>query len=398
MRKTYKYRIYPSKAQATILKKQLEATRLVYNRTLAVRKSSYDNLGVSVGLYDTQKLLTAWKAEYPALKIVHSQVLQNAQVRVDLALQAFFRRVKEARLARARGEEPEEVGYPRFKGIGRYDSLCYPQYGNGARLDGNMLVLSKVGSVKVKLHRDLQGTPKTVCVRRGAGGKWYATISCEFESNPLPAEPKAIGVDVGLQTFATLSTGEKIANPRFFKHEQKALATAQRRMEKFAKGTPERAKRRLIVSRIHTRIANKRSNFAHQVSRQLVNTYGVIVFEKLAVTDMMANQTKVFGNKLNKSIADVAWSQLAQFTAYKAEYAGRLFLQVDPRNTSKMCSRCRALVPKDLSVRIHDCPHCGLKLDRDHNAAINILALGLQGINADSSDEVVEAPAFRHGE
>ena len=124
----------------------------------------------------------------------------------------------------------------------------------------------------------------------------------------------------------------------------------------------------------------------------------MIVFEKLAVVDMMSNRSQVFGNKLNKGIADVAWSQLAQFTAYKAADAGRLFLQVDPRNTSKMCSRCRSIVAKDLSVRIHNCPHCGLKLDRDHNAAINILALGLQGVNADLSDEVVEAPAFRYGE
>ena len=125
---------------------------------------------------------------------------------------------------------------------------------------------------------------------------------------------------------------------------------------------------------------------------------GVIVLEKLAVVDMMSNHTQVFGNKLNKSIADVAWSQLAQFTAYKAEDAGRLFLQVDPRNTSKKCSRCGSIVQKDLSVRIHDCPHCGLILDRDHNAAINILALGLQSVNASLLDEVVEATAFRHGE
>jgi putative transposase len=144
----------------------------------------------------------------------------------------------------------------------------------------------------------------------------------------------------------------------------------------------------------------------------------VIVLEKLAVVEMMSHRTQVFGNKLNQSIADVAWSQLAQFTTYKAADAGRLFVQVDPRNTSKMCSRCGSIVPKDLSVRIHDCPHCGLVLDRDHNAAINILALGLQRINASLTsacssasslplslskgtrtlDEVVEAPGFSRGE
>jgi putative transposase len=388
MLKTYKYRIYPTKAQETSLDKMLEECRWLYNKILETRKNTYEQDGKSLGLYDTQNMIPAWKAERQSLKAVHSLVLQNVNVRVDLAFKAFFRRVKA-------GDDP---GYPRFKGYGRYDSMCYPQYGNGVRLDGSTLILSKLGSVKVKLHRELCGTPKTVCVRRSSTGKWFVTFACICDTQPLPDEPKRIGVDVGLQTFATLSNGKKIANPRFFKKEQDALAKAQRKMSKLAKGTPERAKVRKVVSRIHERITNKRTDFAHQQSRKLVNTYGVIVLEKLAVVDMMSNHTQVFGNKLNKSIADVAWSQLAQFTAYKAEDAGRLFLQVDPRNTSQKCSRCGSLVPKDLGVRTHDCPHCGLVLDRDHNAAINILALGLQRINAGLPDEVVEAPGFGRGE
>ena len=371
-----------------MLNKQLELCRWVYNQTLAARKNAYETDGKSLRHYDTIKLLPVWKEEKPALKQVYSQVLQNVCTRVDLAFQAFFRRVKSS----------EEPGYPRFKGYRRYDSMTYPQYGSGARLDGRALVLSKIGSIKVKLHRELCGKPKTVCVRRDSANKWFVTITCDCEAVILADEPKRVGVDVGLQSFATLSTGEKIANPRFFKKEQDALASAQRRMEKYAKGTPERTKKRLIVSRIHARIANKRADFAHQLSHRLVNEFGVIVFEKLAVTEMMANHVTIFGNKLNQSIADVAWSQLTQFTAYKAEDANRLFLQVDPRNTSKKCSRCNSIVPKDLSVRIHDCPHCGLVLDRDHNAAINILALGLQDVNATSVDEVVEAPGFSSGE
>ena len=391
--KTYKYRIYPTKAQETILNKMLEECRWLYNKILETRKNTYEQQGISLGNYDTMTMIPAWKKHRPALKGVHSQVLQNVNIRVDLAFNAFFRRVRA-------GEE--EVGFPRFKGYGRYDSLCYPQYGNGARLDGlastrrgNNLILSKLGSVKVKLHRELCGTPKTVCVRRASTGKWFVTFACVCDTQPLTDEPKRIGVDVGLQTFATLSSGEKIANPRFFKREQDALAKAQRQMSKHAKGTPERAMRRKVVSRIHERITNKRTDFVHQQSRKLVNAYGVIVLEKLAVVDMMSNHTQVFGNKLNKSIADVAWSQLAQFTAYKAADAGRLFLQVDPRNTSKKCSRCGSIVVKDLCVRIHDCPHCGLVLDRDHNAAINILALGLQSVSAAGAlgapDEAVEA-------
>ena len=398
--KTYKYRIYPTKAQETSLEKMLEECRWLYNKILETRKNSYEQSGILLGNYDTMTMIPDWKKERPSLKMVHSQVLQNVNIRVDLAFKAFFRRVKA-------GDDP---GYPRFKGYGRYDSLCYPQYGNGVRLDGSTLILSKLGSIKVKLHRELNGKPKTVCVRRAATDKWFVTISCApdggylpgADSNPLPKSEKVAGVDVGLLSFATLSNGEKIANPRFFKHEQDTLAKAQRKMSKLAKGTPERRKARKVVSRIHERITNKRTDFAHKESRKLVNTYGVIVFEKLAVVDMMSNHTQVFGNKLNQSIADVAWSQLAQFTAYKAADAGRLFLQVDPRNTSKKCSRCSSLVPKDLNVRVHDCPRCGLILDRDHNAAINILALGLQRINAGGcpggADEVVEALGFSRGE
>lgn len=386
--KTFKYRIYPSRAQATQLERQLELCRWLYNKVLETRKNSYEQQGIALGNYDTMTMIPGWKVEKPELKQVHSQVLQNVNARVELAYQAFFRRTKA-------GEEP---GYPRFKGHGRYDSMTYPQYGNGVRLDGSTLVLSKVGSVKVKLHRELCGKPKTACVRRGAAGKWFVTFSCDCESTTLSDEPRRVGVDVGLRSFATLSTGEKIANPRFLKAEQSALAKAQRQMGKHAKEAPQRVKCRRVVARIHARIANRRTNFAHQVSRRLVNEFGVIVFEKLAVAKMVADHKQVFGRKLNKGIADVAWSQLVQFTAYKAADAGRLFLQVDPRNTSKKCSRCNSLVPKDLSARIHNCPHCGLVLDRDHNAAINILALGLQSVNAGLPDEVVEAPGFCRGE
>lgn len=386
--KTFKYRIYPTATQETQLNQQLELCRWVYNKTLEIRKNSFEQDGVALSYYDTKKMLPLWKVEKPDLKRVHSMVLQDVTMRVDLAFQAFFRRVKA-------GEE--EPGYPRFKGRGWYDSMTYPQYGNGARLVGNQLNLSKIGGIKVKLHREICGMPKTVCIRRSSTGKWFVTFSCESEVALLSAEQKVIGVDVGLMNFATLSNGEKIDNPRFFRREAGELAKAQRRLEKEVKGTPRRTKCKKVVSRIHERIANKRTDFAHKISRHLVNTYGVIVFEDLNITGMMSNHTQVFGNKLNKSIADVAWSQLAQFTSYKAANAGRTFLQVDPRNTSKRCSRCTMLVDKDLSVRVHNCPHCGLVLDRDHNAAINILTLGLQRVNA-GSPVVVEAPAFGHGE
>jgi putative transposase len=365
MRKAFKYRIYLTNAQRRILEQQLEACRWLYNQTLAERKRAYLERGEALRLYDTQALLPGWKVDHPQLKLVHSQVLQNVQVRVDLAFKAFFRRVREG---------VQDAGFPRFKGFGRYDSITYPQYENGVRLDGNLLIISKIGAVHVVLHRPLSGRPKTVTLSRSRSGKWYACFSVETEPTILPESPAAAGIDVGLSCFATLSTGEKIANPRFFRQDEKALAKAQQKLSKEAKGTPERAECRKVVARVHERIAFRRSDFAHQESRKLVNRFGFLAVEKLNIEGMLKN------HQLAKSIADAAWNQFALVLMSKAEDAGRQAVRVNPRNTSKRCSRCGTIVEKDLSVRVHDCQVCGLVIDRDENAAINILALGLQGV------------------
>lgn len=364
MRKALQYRIYPSHGQERLLMQMLEECRWLFNETLATRKRVWEEQQQTLGLYDTQAFLPCWKEQRPELKRVHSQVLQNVQVRVDLAFKAFFRRLKA-------GEEP---GYPRFKGFGRYDSLTYPQYGNGARLDGRTLILSKIGSVKVVLHRPIEGQIKTITVRLASTGKWYVSFSVETEPQPLPEAPTAVGVDVGLSSFATLSNGEKVANPRFFRKDERALARAQRKLAREQKGTPERARRRKAVARVHERIAFRRRNFAHQEVRKLVDRFGVIAVEDLSITNMLKNHC------LAKSIADAAWNQFVLTLTSKAEDAGRQVVQVDPRNTSKRCSRCGQLVEKDLSVRVHQCPVCGLVMDRDENAAVNILAVGLYSL------------------
>ncbi len=366
MRKTYKFRLCPTKHQRTLLGNTLELCRWVYNETLATRKNAWEQEQKSVSRYDTIRMLPVWKEQKPELSQVYSQALQEVCTRVDLAFEAFFRRVK------AGGEKP---GYPRFKGYGRYDSFTYPQ--TGFTLCENGLLLSKIGAVKIIQHRPIDGKIKTLNIQRDAVGNWYACFSCEVEPRPLPASEKAVGVDVGLESFATLSNGEKVTNPRFFRKDENKLAKAQRKLSKAEKGTPERAKRRKAVEHIHQRIANRRKDFAHKLSRQLVNEYGVIALEKLNGKNMLQNHC------LAKSISDAAWNQFARYTQYKAENAGRGCVLVDPRNTSKRCSRCGTLVEKDLSVRVHSCPICGLEIDRDENAAINILALGLQclGVN-----------------
>ena len=360
MRKAYRYRLYPSKSQTTLLEQTLEICRWIYNDTLALRKSAWEQEQHSISLYETNKILTQWKKERPDLNRVHSQVLQNVQMRVDLAFKAFFRRVKA-------GENP---GYPRFKGKGRYDSITYKQ--SGFKLEGDHLHLSKIGDMRIVLHRPVEGTIKTLTIRRSATGKWYACFSVECDPSPVPQKETVVGIDVGLESFATLSNGEKIENPRFFRTDEKALAKAQRKLSKAEKGTPERKKARKIVAHIHERIANRRLNFAHQTSRQLVNRFGTIVFEDLNITTMQKN------HHLAKSIADVAWNVFITITESKAEEAGSHVIRVNPRNTSQMCSRCGMFVAKTLSDRVHSCPHCGLVMDRDQNAAINIMRLGLQ--------------------
>lgn len=366
MRKTYKFRLTPTTKQKKALQASREACRWVYNKTLEIRKQAWEERKESISRYDTSNLLTAWKKENPLLENAYSQCLQNVTLRVDLAFRSFFRRVKA-------GGTP---GYPRFRGFDRYDSFTFPQ--SGFTLTGDRLRLSKVGSVRIKKHRDIEGSIKTLTIRQ-TNEKWYACFSCEAEPKPLPISDKVVGIDVGLSSFATLSTSEKIDNPRFFRSDEKKLVKAQRRLSKAVKGSSDRKKQRRKLSRIHEKIANRRTDFAHKLSRNIVNTYQVIALEKLDIKDMMSNQTKVFGHKLNKSIGDVAWNQFMQFTAYKAECAGRQVIFVNPRNTSKRCSRCGQLVEKTLADRVHSCS-CGLVLDRDENAAINILSAGLSAL------------------
>ena len=382
MRLTYKYRLFPTSAQRTSLERVLELCRWVYNDTLAARKDAYEQEKKSLGLYDTNKLLTQWKADKPALNAVHSQVLQNVQARVDLAFQAFFRRVKA-------GEEP---GYPRFKGKGLYDSFTFKQ--SGFNLVDDKLTISKVGDVRVKLHRPICADIKTLTIQRDAVGNFYACFSCECDDQPLEPTPSVVGIDLELTTFAYFSNGDKIERQRWMKKDAADIARLQRKKETFAKGSPERRKVIHALCHAYERSAHRRNNFAHQESRKLVNEYQFIAFEKLDIQDMQVNGSKA----ISRGIADVAWGQFVQFTTYKAANAGRGVALVNPKGTTQTCSGCGVIVPKDLSVRIHDCPHCGLKLSRDHNAALNILARGLASISAGSPDEAVEAPAFRHGE
>lgn len=362
MLKTRKYRLKPTKKQAHLLESQLEECRWLYNHFLAARRDAWDERQESLSYHSQATTLPTLKEERPSLSAVHAQVLQNVAVRIDLGFKAFFRRCKAS----------EAPGYPRFRGHGRYDSMTFPQYGNGCQLTDGLLKLSKVGALRVIQHRPLEGTPKTCTIRRSATGKWYVTIACEVAAQPLPQTGEAVGIDVGLASFATLSTGEQTPCPMFLRTDEKDLKRTQRKLSAAPKGTPERRKRRKVVARVHEQIANRRSNFAHQESRRVVNRFDVIALEDLSVNQMVHNHC------LAKSIQDAAWSQFTTFVSYKAACAGRAFVAIHPAYTSQDCSRCGHRQKKTLAERLHSCACCGLRLDRDHNAALNILSLGLQ--------------------
>ena len=362
VRKSFQFRLRLTKKQAKALQSHLDECRWLYNELLEQRKLAYEELDVSLSKYQQSMLLPLLKEERPLLTQVHSQVLQNVVDRLDKGFQAFFRRCKA-------GEKP---GFPRFRGIHRYNSFCYPQ--SGFSLVGKELKLSKFGIIRVKMHRPVKGVIKTCTLRRNASGDWDVSLSCEVNVEPQPQKTDAIGIDVGLEHFATLSNGQEIANPRFFKQGEKVLAKTQRKLAKLKKGTPERRKQGKVVAKVHERISNQRKDFCHKESKKIVDQYQYIYVEDLNIKKMIE------GSYFAKSITDVSWNQFRQFLTYKAVEAGRKLGLVNPAYTTQDCSRCNHREVKALSERMHCCSQCGYQASRDLNAAENILALGIDGL------------------
>jgi putative transposase len=300
--------------------------------------------------------------------------------RLDNAFAAFFRRIRN-------GETP---GYPRFQGQGRYDSFTSPQ--SGFALEGNILTLSKIGDVKVRLHRPLVGQVKTVTIKRDVN-HWYVTFSCEVEEEALPPCEEAVGIDLGVLHFATVSTGETIENPRHYRRGLKRLKLLQQTKDRKKRGSHRRKRAAKALAKAHRRVRNQRQDFQQKTALALITRFGLIVFEDLQIASMSAApEPKPDPEKegaylpngasakagLNTSILDAGWGLFQTRCVAKAASAGRRVVFVNPYNTSQHCSGCGQLVRKPLEERTHTCPHCGLVIDRDHNAAINILQAGKQ--------------------
>ena len=407
--KAYKYKLYPSKGQAEKLQWTLDRARELYNAALQERREAYRMSHVSISYNQQAGQLPEIKEIRPEYTAIHSQVLQDVLRRVKKAYDHFFRRVKA-------GQNP---GYPRFQGYGRYDSFTFPQSGFSLTED-NRVCLSKIGTIKVKFPTGKKANPpvgkmKTCTIKR-EGAHWFIVFSCEVEQEIVyhPSE-EAVGIDLGLVHFATLSDGNTIENPRHLRTSEHKLKKLQEALSRKKRGSKRRRKAAQTVGKTHRHIRNQRKDFHHKEARKLVMQYHTIVFEKLQPANMSKRpkpkQDEETGDYLpngasakaglNKSILDAGWGQFQQICKNKAECAGSRVLFVSPKSTSQLCSRCGAIVQKDLEERRHVCS-CGCDLDRDYNAALNIKRRGLQALAKEfqartepSEDAPLRSPALQ---
>ncbi|HEX3641048.1 MAG TPA: transposase [Ktedonobacteraceae bacterium] len=386
MMKAFKYRIYPTRKQRDALQFTLNRNRELYNAALEERREAWHMSRVSVSYKMQSAQLPEIKELRPEYKEIYPQVLQDTLKRVDKAFKAFFKRCKEG----------NTTGFPRFQGYDRYDSFTYPQIEKlkgkpTVAIENGKVLLPKIGHIKVKQHRPLEGKAKTCTIKR-EGEHWYVVFACEVEAQTkLPYTDLPIGIDMGLKHFMTDSNGDVVDNPRFFRKSHGRLKKKQQRLSKRRNKSHRRKKSAQLVGKGHKTVRNQRRDFHHKEARILVETFETIVFEDLSMHHMVKrpkvkqdeNGTYLHNGAskkagLNKSILDAGWASFIELVKHKAEWAGVTVMQVDPKKTSQICSACgKEGEHKDLSVRTHVCIYCAVVLDRDHNAAVNILDRGL---------------------
>jgi len=354
--KAYKYKLKPSAKIIAIFQSWLAVLCELYNAALQERRDAYRINHISIGYQAQANQLPEIKAGRPDLAGVHSQVIQNVLKRVEFAFDNFFLRVKE-------GQKP---GYPRFRSSSRYDSFTYPQ--SGFSLKGKKLQLSKIGKVEVHLSRPIEGEIKTCTIKREADG-WYVIFAVEESKKEVaPAPKESVGVDVGIESFATLSDDEAapIENPQYFRRAESDLRKAQRRVSRRVKGSKRRKKAVRLLQKKHLKVRRQRRDFHFKEARKLVNQYQSIKVEDLNIQVMVKN------HHLAKSISDAGWGQFIMIVVYKAEEAGRTVIKVNPSYTSQDCSGCGHRNRITLATRIYSCSQCGLVIHRDRNGARRI--------------------------
>lgn len=360
MKRTFKYRVKLSKSTEERCNQVLEQCQILYNLALEQRIMIYKSSKKNISFYDQKDQLPEFKETFSQFKQVNAQCLQEVLDRLDKAFKNFFRGCK---------QKSKKIGFPRFKSIVRYNSFTLSQ--NGWKLKGRYLHLSKIGKLKLYLSRPIEGKIKTVTIKRTSTGKWFVLFSCDnVLAKQFPQTSKEIGIDVGISSFLTDSEGKKVYNPLFLKKSLSKLRVRQKRLFRRLKGSQNRKDARFQVAKTYEKISNQRDDFLHKTANYYIQNYDKIYIEDLDINKMTKN--KYF----SRNISDSSWGSFFYILNYKAEEADRTVVKVDPRNTSQRCSSCGKDVLKDLSVRIHSCKHCGLILDRDHNAALNIKLVG----------------------
>ena len=362
MIRTFKYRLHPTKDQIATFENWLGYCYNLYNAALEQRIDARRKGHKTPTLYDQYRQLTELRQSMYEWATPPTLVLRSALDRINKAFKGFFRRCK------IKGEKP---GFPRFKSKKRYTSFSLGK--QSVELQNNKVWIPRLGNVRLNLYRPLGGIIKESIVNH-SGGKWWISFACEIGPVPARCSPIGrIGLDLGILSFATLSNGEKIDKPKFLKESEGLLARRQRALSSKQKISKSRQRAKILVAKTYKHIHNQHLDFARKLAKRLFKEYDFIAFENLNIRNMIKNSPS---SNISKSIYDASWYQFTQCLKYKAEEAGKWAVGVEPAYTSQICSGCGNIVKKDITEREHLCDHCGLILDRDHNAAINILRLG----------------------
>jgi putative transposase len=385
VRRAYVFRLRPTARQHVALGACVDAHRELYNAALQERRDAWSHDKTRINYGDQSAQLTEIRSVRPDQAVWSFSSQQATLRRLNKAFAGFFRRVRAG----------QKAGYPRFKGKARFDSVEWPKDGDGARWlpEQRRVYLQGVGQVKVELHREVVGRVKTIQVKR-QGRRWMLVLSCDdVPDNPLPATGCAVGIDVGVVSFATTSDGEHIDNPRWGRAAGDGLAAAQQRLQRAKRGSKNRQRRRETVAARHRKIANQRKDFHHKQARALVERYDVLAVEDLKIANMVRRAKPVpdpdasgsylpnggrAKSGLNRSISDASWGGFLSILRAKAEDAGRVWIEVDPRHTSDGCENCgHATRENRVTQAEFVCQRCSHRAQADEHAARNILRAGL---------------------
>jgi putative transposase len=381
MKTAYRYRAYPSKEQKEILDRQMFLSKELYNLLLEKSKAYHKETGKTLTEYRMNVWITQIKKEKPEFTELYTQVLQNISKRVSDAYRHFFRRCKEKKQGKK-----VKVGFPRYKKF--VSSLTYPQL--GFKIEKKKVELSKIGRINFVNHREIEGTIKTLTIKKTKSQEWYIMLVVEKEDKPFISNNRdKVGMDLGISQYVALSDNTIYQNVKITKHQRNRLRLLQQNISRKRKGSHNRKKAVTRFARYSEHIARIRYDFLHKLSYNLVHSYSLIAYEDLEIPNMVKNR------RYAKSISESSWGNFTQMLQYKAESAGCVAVAVNPQYTTMTCSICGNMQRMSISQRTFVCEKCGMRKDRDINASVNILNRATEGHSgSQASGDIVRPSAM----